>query len=106
MIAALQFFTQALFITTPREAGTFLQVYIWQQAFQSQKMGYASALSWILLIITLVLTLLVFRSQPLWVFYEGELQQEKKQIRRRGLLPGARASQQLSEGQPTTHGGA
>jgi multiple sugar transport system permease protein len=106
MIAALQFFTQALFITTPREAGTFLQVYIWQQAFQSQKMGYASALSWILLVLTLLLTLLVFRSQALWVFYEGELQQEKKRSRLGGLLAGARASQQLSEGQPTSHGGA
>ena len=106
MIAALQFFTQALFIQTPREAGTFLQVYIWQQAFQSQKMGYASALSWILLVLTLVLTLLVFRSQALWVYYEGEVQQERKQTRRRGLLAGARASQQMSEGQPTPHGGA
>jgi multiple sugar transport system permease protein len=105
MIAALQFFTQALFITTPREAGTFLQVYIWQQAFQSQKMGYASALSWILLVLTLLLTLLVFRSQSLWVFYEGELQQEKKPSRQRGLLAGARASQQMREGQSTPHGG-
>jgi multiple sugar transport system permease protein len=105
MIGALQFFTQALFITTPREAGTFLQVYIWQQAFQSQKMGYASALSWILLVLTLLLTLLVFRSQSLWVFYEGELQPEKGRTRRRGLLAGARASQQIKEGQATPHGG-
>lgn len=107
MIAALQFFTQALFITTPREAGTFLQVYIWQQAFQSQKMGYASALSWILLVLTLLLTLLVFRSQSLWVYYEGEMQQEgKKRVRGPELVAGTRASQQLSEGQPTPHGGA
>ena len=105
MIGALQFFTQALFIQTPREAGTFLQVYIWQQAFQQQKMGYASALSWILLVMTLLLTLLVFRSQTMWVFYEGEVQQEQKRTRR-GLLAGARASQQLSESQPTPHGGA
>jgi multiple sugar transport system permease protein len=105
MIGALQFFTQALFITTPREAGTFLNVYIWQQAFQSQKMGYASALSWILLAITLVLTLLVFRSSALWVFYESELQQEKRRTQRRGLLAGARASQQMREGQATPHGG-
>lgn len=106
LIGALQFFTQALFIQTPREAGIFLQVYIWQQAFQSQKMGYASALSWILLVLTLLLTLLVFRSQALWVYYEGEVQQERTRTRRRGLLAGARASQQLSEGQPTPHGGA
>jgi len=107
MIGALQFFTAALFITTPREAGTFLQVYIWQQAFQSQKMGYASALSWIMLVLTLLLTLLVFRSQALWVYYEGELQQEgKKRVREPDLVAGTRASQQLSEGQPTPHGGA
>ena len=105
MIAALQFFTQAVFIQTPREAGTFLQVYIWQQAFQQQKMGYASALSWILLLLTLILTLLVFRSQSAWVFYEGEVQQEKKRTQRRGLLAGARASQQMREGQATPHGG-
>jgi multiple sugar transport system permease protein len=107
MIGALQFFTAALFIQTPREAGTFLQVYIWQQAFQSQKMGYASALSWIMLVLTLILTLLVFRSQALWVYYEGEVQQDRRtRVRRRGLLAGAQASQQLSEGQPTPHGGA
>jgi multiple sugar transport system permease protein len=106
MIGALQFFTAALFIQTPREAGAFLQVYIWQQAFQSQKMGYASALSWILLVLTLLLTLLVFRSQAFWVYYEGEVQEEKKQTRQRGVAAGTRASQQLSEGQPTPHGGA
>jgi multiple sugar transport system permease protein len=106
MIGALQFFTAAVFIQTPREAGIFLQVYIWQQAFQLQKMGYASALSWILLVLTLLLTLLVFRSQTLWVFYEGEVQQERKQTRRRGLLAATRASKQMSEGQPTPHGGA
>ncbi len=106
MIGALQFFTAAFFIQTPREAGIFLQVYIWQQAFQSQKMGYASALSWILFVMTLILTLLVFRSQALWVYYEGELQQEKGRTRPRGIAASTRASQQLSEGQPTPHGGA
>jgi multiple sugar transport system permease protein len=107
MIAALQYFTQALFIQTPREAGTFLNVYIWLQAFQSQKMGYASALSWILLAITLVLTLLVFRSSALWVFYEGEMQAEPaQQPRRRGLLAGLRASQQASGAQGKPQGGA
>jgi multiple sugar transport system permease protein len=36
-------------------------------------MGYASAMAWILLIIVLGLTTLVFRSSALWVYYEGEL---------------------------------
>jgi multiple sugar transport system permease protein len=107
MIGALQYFTQALFIQTPREAGTFLNVYIYQQAFQSQKMGYASALSWILLALTLVLTLLVFRSSAAWVFYEGEVQAEQTaRPRRRGLLGGLRASQQVSGAEPKPQGGA
>src|SRR6266498_4284879 len=72
MIGALQFFTQALFIQTPREAGTFLQVYIWQQAFQSQKMGYASPMSLILLLLTHVLTLLVYHSHTLYVLNVSE----------------------------------
>ncbi len=106
MIGALQFFTQALFINTPREAGIFLQVYIWQQAFNLQKMGYASALAWILLAITLVLTLFVFRSSSMWVFYESEVQPEEKKPRRPGLLAGLRASRDMSEGQSTPQGGA
>ena len=105
MIAALQFFTQALFIQTPREAGTFLNVYIWQQAFQSQKMGYASALSWILLAITLVLTLFVFRSSAMWVFYEGEVQPQNKPARGRNLLSGLRAIWQTRKGPITPKGG-
>ena len=99
MIGALQFFTAALFIQTPRSAGIFLNVYIWQQAFQSQKMGYASALAWILLIITLALTLLVFRSSALWVYYESEVRQERERttrVRRRGLLAAVRAGEQAS----------
>ncbi len=104
LIGALQFFTQALFITTPREAGIFLQVYIYQEAFNQQKMGYASALSWILLVITLVLTLLVFRSQSVWVYYEAEVKSEKK-TRRGKPKGGLRLSGQMSGGQNTPQGG-
>ncbi|MEP6774129.1 MAG: sugar ABC transporter permease [Chloroflexota bacterium] len=106
MIGALQFFTAALFIQTPREAGTFLNVYIWQQAFGSQKMGYASALAWILLAITFALTALVFRSQSLWVYYESEVRQEKPQgTRKRGLLGGPRATETASGAEGSVQGG-
>jgi multiple sugar transport system permease protein len=106
LIGAMQFFTAALFITTPRSAGQFLNVYIWQQAFQSQKMGYASALAWILLAITLVLTLFVFRSSPAWVYYEGEVRAEKtKKPPRRGLPGAARLSTQASGAQGEPPGG-
>lgn len=72
MIGALQVFTQAFFVETPPAAGTFLQVYIYEQAFGLLRMGYASAMAWVLMLLILALTLLVFRSSPLWVYYEGE----------------------------------
>jgi multiple sugar transport system permease protein len=36
-------------------------------------MGYAATMAWILFIIVLGLTMLVFRSSDYWVFYEGQL---------------------------------
>jgi multiple sugar transport system permease protein len=36
--------------------------------------GYAAALAWVLFLIVMMLTLMVFRSSPLWVFYERDRQ--------------------------------
>ena len=72
VIGSLQTFTVAFFIDTPRRAGTFMNVYIYQEAFDRNRMGYASALGWIMLLMILLFTLLVFRSSAAWVHYEGE----------------------------------
>lgn len=72
IIGSLQTFTQAFFIQHTSRAGTFMNVYIYQQAFERNKMGYAAALGWIMLIIILLFTLLVFKSSAAWVYYEGE----------------------------------
>ena len=72
VIAALKIFTQAFFITTPRRAGTFLSVLIYEEAFSFRHMGYASAMAWFLLVIIMVATVLVFRSSTAWVYYESE----------------------------------
>lgn len=50
---------------------------LWENAFRFFNTGYASALAWILFVIILALTLLVFRSSSLWVFYENEIRKEK-----------------------------
>jgi multiple sugar transport system permease protein len=71
IIGSLQLFTQAFFITTPRSAGSFLSVLIYTEAFSFRNMGYASALAWVMLLIILALTVLVFRSSSAWVHYEG-----------------------------------
>ncbi len=72
VIGSLQTFTQAFFIQHTARAGTFMNVYIYEEAFQRNQMGYAAALGWIMLLIILCFTLLVFRSSPAWVHYEGE----------------------------------
>ena len=72
IIGSLQTFTVAFFIETPRSAGIFMNVYLYQQAFTQFKMGYAAALGWIMMVIIMVFTLLVFKSSPGWVYYESE----------------------------------
>jgi multiple sugar transport system permease protein len=70
-IGAIQVFEVAAFIQTPATVGTFLNWLIYQEAFTFRRMGMASAMGWIMLVIILVLTLLIFRSSQAWVFYQG-----------------------------------
>jgi len=73
-IAALQVFTQAFIMTSggPNNATLFYLLYIYRNAFEYFRMGYASALAWVLFIYILVLTLVVQRSSRYWVYYEGD----------------------------------
>ena len=70
-IAALQVFEVAAFIPTTATIGTFVNYQIYQEAFTFRNMGVASAEGWILLVVILALTALVFRSSSAWVFYQG-----------------------------------
>jgi multiple sugar transport system permease protein len=71
IIGALQIFTVAAFVRPTPAAGKFMNVLIYQAGFQQFRMGYASALAWLLFAVILGLTLLVFRSSQAWVFYES-----------------------------------
>ena len=75
IITALQVFTQALIMTNggPHDSTLFFVLYLYRNAFQFFKMGYASVLAWILFFYILLLTLLVYRSSSVWVFYSGEV---------------------------------
>jgi multiple sugar transport system permease protein len=44
-----------------RNATLVYVLYMYQNAFQNMKMGYAAALAWVLFVIVVVLTLFVFR---------------------------------------------
>jgi len=47
-------------------------MYLFNNAFKYFKMGYASALAWVLFVIILVLTLAQLKLAPRWVHYEAE----------------------------------
>lgn len=73
LISGFMSFTQAFVITKggPNDATNFISLYIYNQAFKYFDMGYASALSWILLLIITVLTAVIFKTSKHWVFYEA-----------------------------------
>lgn len=68
----LQVFAQAYIITSggPANATNFYVYYLDNQAFRYSQMGAASAMAWVLFIITLFLALLIFRTSRRWVNYE------------------------------------
>jgi multiple sugar transport system permease protein len=74
IISALQVFTQAYIMTNggPNNATLFMILHLYRNAFTYQRMGYASALAWVLFIYILILTLFIYRSSTSWVYYEGE----------------------------------
>jgi multiple sugar transport system permease protein len=73
LINSFQYFTQAFVLTSggPLKSTFFYNLMIYMVGFQWLRMGYASALAWILLLIILVFTLLVFKSSAAWVYYEA-----------------------------------
>jgi multiple sugar transport system permease protein len=74
LIGALQTFTQAYIITNggPQNATLFYALHIYRSAFRDFKMGYASALAWVLFAIVLLLSVLVFRYLGRQVYYEDD----------------------------------
>lgn len=75
LIGAFQYFTEAFVLTQggPLFSTYFYSLMVYERAFRFTQMGMATAMAWFLLAIVLSLTLLVFRSSPLWVFYETEV---------------------------------
>jgi multiple sugar transport system permease protein len=47
-------------------------LYLYNRAFVTLRMGYASALAWILTAFILVVTIVVLRSSRYWVYYESD----------------------------------
>ena len=75
IIGAFQVFTQAYIMTEggPNYSTLFYLLYLFRAAFENFRMGYASAMAWVLFIIVLLFTILQFALSDRWVFYEGDL---------------------------------
>ena len=58
-------------IGSPQGSMLFFSVYLYEKGFLNFQMGYASALAWILFIITMACTLLIIRGSRRWVHYQG-----------------------------------
>jgi multiple sugar transport system permease protein len=72
LISSFQYFTEAYIITQggPSDSTLFFSLYLFQNAFSYFKMGYASAMAWMLFIIILILTILIFRTSARRVYYQ------------------------------------
>ena len=73
VIGTMQIFGEAYIMTEggPVDSTLFYAYYLFKQAFQFFRMGYASALAWILFLVVLALTLLQLWLSRRWVHYEN-----------------------------------
>jgi len=73
LIGWFQYFTIGWIMTQggPMESTEFYSIYLYRNAFAFFKMGYASALAWVLFMIIMLFTIITFRSSARWVYYQG-----------------------------------
>jgi multiple sugar transport system permease protein len=76
LIGVFQTFTPAYIAAGatggPLQSGLFYMLYLYNRGFETLRMGYASALAWILTAFILVVTVMVLRSSRYWVYYETD----------------------------------
>lgn len=76
LIGAFKYFDLAYVLKNgtgqPADTTLFYNLNLYKNAFTYNLMGYGSALAWVLFIIVLVLTLILFKTANMWVYYGGE----------------------------------
>lgn len=72
-ISAFMTFTQAFIITGggPDNGTLLYALNVYNQAFKYNKMGYACAMSWIMLVVMSAITIVIFKTSKFWVFNES-----------------------------------
>ena len=81
IIGSFQVFTNAyVFFESdggPRNATLFYALHLFNEAINRYRFGYGAALAWLLFGVILLLTVAVFKSSPLWVYYEGTRERKR-----------------------------
>lgn len=76
IIGAFQYFTEAFVMTggtgSPADSTLMMSIYLYQSAFQYFKIGYASAQAWMLFLIVIAFTVVLFRVSGRLVYYGGK----------------------------------
>jgi len=76
LIGSFQAFTPAFIVSGstggPSDSTLFYTLYLYQEAFTNFRMGYASAMAWVLLLIIATLTAINFLGSRYWVHYEDD----------------------------------
>lgn len=74
LIGAFQVFATAWIMTNggPVKSTEFYVYYLYMNGFRFFRMGYASAMAWILFILVLIVSFFTFRTSARWVYYGGQ----------------------------------
>lgn len=82
IVAGFQIFATAYVISldtnnnvavgAPQGSLVFYLIYLWQQAFANARIGYASAIAWLLFLVIMVITAILFIGARRWVYYAGD----------------------------------
>jgi len=76
VIGSLQYFLAPFVLNrgtgNPEGATRFYMVYFYKQSFTFFNMGYGATLAWLMFIVALVLTIVLFGTARYWVFYTSE----------------------------------
>lgn len=73
IIGTFQYFTQAYMISGgsggPEDSTLFYALYMFQRSWKYMDMGYGSAMAWVLFLVIISITAVIFKSHRKWVHY-------------------------------------
>lgn len=83
IISTLQNLDLVMLLTNggPLKSTYMYGLYVYNNAFDKSQLGYASSNAWVMFIIILILTALIFKSSDVWVYNKQEPSKKKKEAK-------------------------